>query len=167
MQKSIRNCFAMGFLHTWIMFLRSQQQVLRPVLNGYVYFFKSVHIPLKFGIVPSVLYYAPHWYSVSELPVPALDHRIGFRKLRINGLPSSPFSFPDQKTTCWKGTTRKTRTDVVAYHYRSLASVNAPFNSSIPLDIWIRSCYGEKSGTCTFNYRKYGFLYISMIQLRK
>ena len=78
-----------------------------------------------------------------------------------------PFSFPDQKTTCWKGTTRKTRTDVVAYHYRSLASVNAPFNSSIPLDILIRSCYGEKSGTCTFNYRKYGFLYISMIQLRK
>ncbi|ERI94274.1 hypothetical protein HMPREF1547_02238 [Blautia sp. KLE 1732] len=30
-----------------------------------------------------------------------------------------PFSlFPDQKTTCWKRT-RKTRKDVVTYHYRN------------------------------------------------
>ena len=35
MQKSIENCYAMGFLHFCFMFLRSQQQVLRPILNNY------------------------------------------------------------------------------------------------------------------------------------
>ena len=58
---------------------------------------------------------------------------------------SALFLFPDQKTTCWKRT-RKTRKDVVTYHYRNrswiLCYQNSPCVFPDRTDrVWLRAVY--------------------------
>ena len=54
----------MGFAHTWIMFLRPHQQVIRPVLNSYFFFSDYGCIKRALYLVETFSFYTKNYHSL-------------------------------------------------------------------------------------------------------